>query len=89
MVKGISKQVVVVRSLDTRLFEQAIFMIRDGALTKQGVTDEDILREANAAADTYLREQLEKERGFGWKRALWAVCGAAATGTAWLLTALL
>ena len=38
MVKGISRQVVVVRSLDTKLFEQAIFLIRDGALPRQGVT---------------------------------------------------
>ena len=37
MVKGISRQVVVVRSLDTKLFEQAIFLIRDGALPRQGV----------------------------------------------------
>ena len=89
MVKGVSKQVVVVRSLDTRLFEQAIFMIRDGALAKQGVTEEDILREANAAADTYLREKLEKESGYRWKRLLWAICGAATTGMVWLVTSLL
>ena len=44
MVKGISRQVVVVRSLDTKLFEQAIFLIRDGALPRQGVTEEDILK---------------------------------------------
>lgn len=89
MVKGISRQVVVVRSLDTKLFEQAIFLIRDGALPRQGVTEEDILKEANAAADTYLREKLDKPAVIpAWRSALWALAGAAATGLAWLATVL-
>lgn len=89
MVKGISRQVVVVRSLDTKLFEQAIFLIRDGALPRQGVTEEDILKEANAAADTYLQEKLDKPAVIpAWRSALWALAGAAATGLAWLATVL-
>lgn len=91
MVKGISRQVVVVRSLDTKLFEQAIFLIRDGAMPKHGITEEDILREANVAADTYLNAELAREphRFSFWGRALWTGIGAALTGTAWLLTLLL
>ncbi len=88
MVKGVSRQVVVVRSLDTKLFEQAIFMIRDGALPKQGVTEADILREANAAADAYLKERLERKKTLP-HRFFWALLGAAATGAVWLLTALI
>ncbi|MEA4965133.1 MAG: translation initiation factor 2 [Oscillospiraceae bacterium] len=91
MVKGISRQVVVVRALDTKLFEQAIFLIRDGALPRQGITEEDILREANAAADTCLSGQTEQS-GSGrrfWRTAIAAVLGAAATGLVWLLTVLL
>ena len=30
MVKGVTKQVVVVRCPDTKYFDQAIFMVRDG-----------------------------------------------------------
>ncbi len=91
MVKGISRQVVVVRSLDTKLFEQAIFLIRDGALPRQGVTEEDILKEANAAADAYLHTKLESARSAAspWRKALWAIAGAAATGLCWLATILL
>jgi len=90
MVKGVSRQVVVVRSLDTRLFEQAIFMIRDGAMSRKGVTEEDILREANAAADAYLQENLGKRKGLlHWQQTAWAMLGAAVTGLAWILTALL
>ena len=89
MVKGISKQVVVVRSLDTKLFEQAIFMIRDGAMARQGVTDEDILREANAAADAYLNDQMDVKQRPLLGKLIWAACGALVTGAAWLLTVLL
>ena len=88
MVKGVSRQVVVVRSLDTKLFEQAIFLIRDGAVSRQGVTEEEILRQANAAADHYLQTQLEKPQLL-LRRLLWTLLGAAATGTVWLLTVLL
>jgi len=88
MVKGVSRQVVVVRSLDTKLFEQAIFLIRDGAVTRQGVTEEEILRQANAAADAYLQTTLEKQPML-LRRLLWALVGALATGMVWLLTVLL
>ena len=33
MVKGINKQVIVVKAPDPRLFEEAIFILREGALS--------------------------------------------------------
>ena len=51
MVKGISKQVIVVRSPDPRFFEQAIFIVREDALGREGVTDEEILKEAKHGAN--------------------------------------
>lgn len=39
MVKGISRQVIVVRSPDPKLFEQAIFILREDALGKGGMSD--------------------------------------------------
>ena len=91
MVKGISRQVVVVRSLDTKLFEQAIFLIRDGAVPRQGITEEDILREANEAADACLNGGHTGEASpFSFlRRVLWASIGAVMTGSVWLLTVLL
>ena len=47
MVKGISRQVIVVRSPDPKLFEQAIFILREDALGKGGMSDRAILRQAN------------------------------------------
>ena len=88
MVKGISRQVVVVKPQEAGLFEQAIFLIRDGAIPKQGITEEDILREANEAAASCLQP-----RGGGRlrlrQRILYALGGAGVTGLIWLLTALL
>ena len=83
MVKGVSKQVIVVHSPDPKLFEQAIFILKEDA---KGVTDEQLLKEAKMAARGYGKE--------GGKRKLylygpvWACGGAMLTGLAWLLTAL-
>ena len=45
MVKGISRQVILVKSPDAKLFEQAIFILTEEAVV-QGVTDEQLLKEA-------------------------------------------
>ena len=43
MVKGISRQVIVVHAPDPKLFEQAIFILKD---TAQGVSEDALLKEA-------------------------------------------
>ena len=80
MVKGISRQVIVVHSPDKKLFEQAIFILRDDM--GDGVTDEQLMKEAERA----IRFPAVKK---SWTGPLWAAAGAAATGVAWLATALL
>ncbi len=82
MVKGISRQVIVVHSPDPKLFEQAIFILKADA-PQEGITDEELLREAQRAT-----------RGKGRSKPYlsgpaWAVGGAAATGLVWLLTLIL
>ena len=79
MVKGISRQVILVRSPDPELFEQAIFILRDSAV-REGVTEEMLLKQAKQAIGKGRRHSL----GF-----LWAAAGAAATGCIWGLTLLL
>lgn len=87
MVKGISRQVIVVRSPDPKLFEQAIFILREDALGKGGLSDKAVLRQAQQAAGSYLpRGRRKSLPGY---RALWAAAGAAATGALWLLMTLL
>ena len=83
MVKGTSRQVIVVHSPDPKLFEQAIFILKNEAI-EQGITDEALLKEAEQAI-----------QGSGKKRRLflygpvWAMGGAVITGIAWLVTAIL
>ena len=84
MVKGISRQVIVVHSPDPKLFEQAIFILKENA---QGVTDEALLKEADRAIRGPLGER--KKRKIYLYGPVWACGGAVVTGIAWLLTALL
>ena len=83
MVKGISKQVIVVHAPDEKLFEQAIFILKENAMGT-GVTDEALLKEAKRAIG--VRSQQKKKRWVSGP--VWAFAGALATGVAWLVTAL-
>lgn len=85
MVKGVSRQVIVVHSPDPKMFEQAIFILKDEALGQQGITDEALLREAKRliSAPTVSGRTLPV---YG---PLWACGGALLTGIAWLLSVLL
>ena len=83
MVKGISRQVIVVQSPDRKLFEQAIFILKDEAIA-QGITDEQLLKEAERS----IRQATDRPP-VSPKGAVWAAAGAAVTGLAWLLTAIL
>ncbi len=84
MVKGISKQVIVVQSPDPKLFEQAIFILKADA---EGVTDEALLKEANKAIHGPQGER--KKRKLYLYGPVWACGGAVLTGAIWLLTVLL
>lgn len=83
MVKGISRQVIVVQSPDPELFEQAIFILRDG---RQGITDEALLKEANRLIGKQHNGRKKPFYAFG---PAWAVAGALITGLLWLMTMLL
>ena len=86
MVKGISRQVIVVHSPDPKLFEQAIFILKDDAVM-QGVSDEMLLREANKALHSSPREV--RQRKLYLYGPVWACGGALLTGVVWLVTSLL
>ncbi len=52
MVKGTSRRVVIVRSPKPEVFDEAIFILRDGAGAR-GVTADDLLCEALRTAEEY------------------------------------
>ena len=84
MVKGITRQVILVKSPDPRLFEEAIFIVKEEALAREGVSADKVLREARQAADGYIRQ------GKVWNRRMerlpaplcWAL-GAALASAGW------
>ena len=82
MVKGISKQVIVVQSPDKELFDQAIFILKDEAVG-QGITEELLLKEAQKVINTS-----GKKRCLRYYGPVWACGGALLTAAAWLLTVL-
>ena len=48
MVKGISRQVIVVHAPEPKLFEQAIFILKEDAVG-EGISDDALLKEAQNA----------------------------------------
>ena len=84
MVKGISRQVIVVHSPDPKLFEQAIFILKEDAVG-EGITDEMLLKEAKQV----IRGD-EPGKGRIWLFGpLWACGGAFLTAIVWLVTMVL
>lgn len=86
MVKGISRQVIVVQSPDPKLFEQAIFILKDEAICGEGVTNEALLKEANRLIRG---SAANKKRVRRIAEAAWLGAGAAVTGLVWLITSFL
>ena len=84
MVKGISRQVIVVQSPDPKLFDQAIFILRDDV--GEGVTDEALMKEAQLAISG--SGKLSKRSRLYLYGAVWAAGGALLTGLTWLATLL-
>lgn len=86
MVKGISRQVIVVHSPDPKLFEQAIFILKDEAIGQEGVTDEVLIKEARRLISGSERRKKSK---FYMAGPVWACGGALLTAIIWIVTALL
>lgn len=88
MVKGISRRVVVVRPPDPSVFEEAIFVVRESRDTPR-----DVLREACAVAETYLRRPAGRrycrKRWTSAQLCLAAFGGGGTVGLVWAATSML
>lgn len=87
MVRGITRQVIVLKSPDTRLFEEALFLLREDALEKHGITQRELLEEARRIARSYAPERKMRTRAL--PPLFYLLAGAAPVGLAWLLTGLI
>jgi len=89
LVKGTSRRVIVVDSPDPKLFEQAIFIVRNDAFSQEGVTPQQVLGEACRIAKGYAEHPGGRQSL--WRRVpkwCWAAAVALATAiglTVWLL----
>ena len=85
MVKGTSRQVIVVNGTEEKLFDQAIFILKEDAVGEGGLSDEALLR----AAKGYLASPVKRKRKWLHNGPLWGAAGAGATGLVWLMTIIL
>ncbi len=89
MVKGLSRKVIIVKSPDPKIFEQAIFIVRDEYLSGHGIGQKELLRQAQQAANGYV------DKTYGWHRfqnihpLVFAMMGACAIGLIWAAVAYL
>ena len=87
VVKGVSKRIIVVDSPDPKVFERAIFIVREDYSGQQGVSESELLRQARQAAGDFAPTAegrggrlLSRLRGL-----MYAAAGAAAAALAWIM----
>lgn len=85
MVKGISRRVIVVRHPDRRLFEQAIFIVKEDALNQGGVSADEVLDEARRVADGFVRRSRLGRKNRWRGPALFTLAGALGASLLWCL----
>lgn len=84
MVKGVGRRVVVVKSPDPKLFEQAIFLLREDAVPNDA-PEEQVLKQAQQVANSYLlRSSPQGRRRRVLVPLLFALLGGAVASVGWL-----
>jgi len=87
MVKGINRQVIVVKSPDPKLFEEAIFLVREDALAAVGTTSDQVIRQARQAADGYLRRNTALGQSkSSFPGPVWGILGALLASLGWAVS---
>ncbi len=93
VVKGTARRVIVVKDLDPAIFEEAIFIVREDALERRGVSAAKLMEEARQIAAGYTRRGGLLKRLFsrmsGLAIAAFGAGAAVLSGAAWLAIRLL
>jgi len=87
MIKGITKRVIVVKSPDPKIFEEAIFIVREEGASQNGISSEALLREAQKIANGYIGNTNKMPHRL--PPIAYATAGAALTGLVWVLTVII
>ena len=88
MVKGLARRIILIKSPDSDIFEEAIFLVKEEALSK-GVNQKDIIRQAQAVANEYIKTNTKKKAIRSLPPYVIFVSGAILTGLIWLVTIIL
>ena len=82
MVKGISRQVIVVHAPEQKMFEEVIFILRDEVRETGGVSDQELLQQAQKL----LRHAQPKRKMYRKLQPIfWSFAGAMLTSAIWLI----
>ncbi|MDR2357986.1 MAG: translation initiation factor 2 [Oscillospiraceae bacterium] len=85
MVKGVTRRVVVIKSPDKDIFDEAIFIVREdmpGETDPRGV---DVVMQAQLTADAYIRDNIERRRPPRLPAPVYVAAGALLSGLAMLV----
>ena len=88
LVKGVSRRVIIIKSPDSDLFDEAIFIVKEDAF-RHGVTGEEIIKEAQDVAGRYILSHRKKSRLSNIPAPIFALAGAALVTIAWFLSSLI
>ena len=58
VIKGTASRVIVVRSPDPGIFGEAFFILRDDYFSNRGISQEELLRQAQRSAEGYVSSHL-------------------------------
>ena len=90
VIKGTTRSVIVVKSPDPKVFEEAIFIVREEYMRSGGVSRAQLLEDAHRAADGYIGGLKKTKRGFWSSPALMiSLSAVSGTGLGFLLMTLL
>ena len=84
MVKGTTRRVIVIKTPDPKLFEEAIFIVREDLSAQGGVTGDEIVRQAQKAANDYIRTHARTKLKIRIPAPVFALAGALVASAAWL-----
>lgn len=83
VVKGTTRRVILVKPPDRRLFEEAIFIMREDSAAA-GVTADQVLQEAQQVADGYVRRNSACRKLFSsFTPLIYTALGALLASAAW------